>query len=156
MTYPRVTVHGVDPSFQKALHRRMLNFLNRDSTRKANRRGRADRITPAFEVDTPDAEPAEDGVYDGPATVRAEDCSHHARVRLTGRIDPIDGHYHWQGTVFDIDLGDRPPTRVVVEIGDRAASARLTERMSSSAYSVVGVGPPPFGLDWIEVEVPLL
>ncbi|MCH9669404.1 MAG: DUF4873 domain-containing protein [Actinomycetia bacterium] len=113
------------------------------------------RIRSAFELSSLGDEP-EDAAYDGPAIVRVNDQSHHARVRLTGHIDPVDGHYHWQGTLFDIDFGERPPPQVVVAIGDRAAEARLTDRTPWSTYSVVGVGRPPFELGRIEVEVPLL
>ena len=38
--------------------------------------------------------------YDGAATLTIAGACHPVRVRLTGQLDPIDGHYHWQGTVF--------------------------------------------------------
>lgn len=41
-----------------------------------------------------------DDIYDGPATVTVADICREARVRLAGYIDPIDGQYHWQGTLF--------------------------------------------------------
>src|SRR3977135_222806 len=50
----------------------------------------------------------EDEVYDGPAAVQIGDDIHDVRVRLTGHLDPIDGRYHWQGTVFDT-LPDEAP-----------------------------------------------
>ncbi|MGD9619712.1 MAG: DUF4873 domain-containing protein [Mycolicibacterium sp.] len=128
----------------------------------AARRRAASLNPPGSQPGTADDELADDqladddGIYDGPATVHDGDRSHHTRARLTGRIDPIDGHYHWQGTVFGIDFAGKPPPRVVIAIGDRTASARLTESLSRSTYSVVGVGAPPFELEWVEVEVPLL
>ena len=77
-------------------------------------------------------------------------------MRLTGRIDPIDGHYHWQGTVFAADVDVRLPLEVTVTIGDRSARGRLTERTPWSTFSVVGLGAPPFALEAVEVDVPLL
>ena len=41
-----------------------------------------------------------DDIYDGPATLTLADASAQVRVRLTGHVDPIDGQYHWQGTIF--------------------------------------------------------
>ena len=115
------------------------------------------RIPSAFEVSSlEDETDTGDAVYDGPATVSIDDQSHHTRVRLTGHLDPIDGYYHWQGTVFDADFHVRPPQDVIITMGERTAAARLTERTPRSTYSVVGVGAPPFELGRIEVEVPLL
>ncbi|MCT7657431.1 DUF4873 domain-containing protein [Mycobacterium deserti] len=87
----------------------------------------------------------DDEVYDGQATLHIADGEAVSRVRLTGRIDPIDGRYHWQGTV----LGSLPhtaklPQRVALTIGGRTAEARLTERTPQGGYSVVGVGTPPY------------
>ena len=47
-------------------------------------------------------------MYDGPATVQIGDDDRDVRVRLTGHLDPIDGHYHWQGTIFDTLDGNCP------------------------------------------------
>lgn len=173
-------ITGPEITAQKAYIAKCLEHLNRtDSTRIevsrhaqrafdarcgrwARYRGhvwrRAARLIPsAFDVTSlEDERQADSDVYDGPATVRVEGENQDARVRLMGHIDPIDGHYHWQGTLFDIDLGARQPQSVVVAIGDRTATARLTERGPSSTYSLVGVGAPPFELGRVEVEVPLL
>lgn len=136
------------------------HYFNECPSRRPHLRGRywrraGRRIRSAFEVSSlEDAQ--EDAAYDGPATVRINGHSHHVRVRLTGHIDPIDGHYHWQGTLFDIDFGERPPQEVTVAIGHRTAAARITDRTPWSTYSVVGVGTPPFELGRVEVEVPLL
>lgn len=96
----------------------------------------------------------EDEVYDGPATVQIGDDARDVRVRLTGHLDPIDGHYHWQGTVFD--AADQLPQRVKLTVGERTADARIAERTPWGSYSVVGVGAPPFALDDVEVAVPVL
>ena len=137
-------------------------FNARSSSRKHRRRhywrrvGR--RIPSAFEVSSQadNGRDPDDGVYDGPATVRFDDCSYDTQARLTGRLDPIDGHYHWQGTIVDTGFEVKVPRDVTVVVGERQAAARLTERTPWERYSVAGVGAPPFALAEIEVEVPLL
>jgi cation diffusion facilitator CzcD-associated flavoprotein CzcO len=93
---------------------------------------------------------ADDDVYDGPATIRIGGDEHAPRVRLTGHLDPIDGRYHWQGTVFDA-LPDYATQPVTVTIGERTAHARITEHTPWGSYSVAGVGAPPFDLKPIEL-----
>jgi Domain of unknown function (DUF4873) len=97
-----------------------------------------------------------DEIYDGAATLLLGDDERRVRVRLSGRLDPIDGRYHWQGTVFDelsaeVLTGSKP---VTLTIGDRSAQCRVTERTPQGRYSVVGVGTPPYALDDVEVVVP--
>jgi hypothetical protein len=89
---------------------------------------------------------SEDGVYDGPATVHIGDETHAVRVRLTGRLDPIDGRYHWQGTVLEGLPEVAPGRRVNLTIGERTADGRITEQTPWGNYSVAGVGTPPFAL----------
>ncbi len=87
-----------------------------------------------------------DEIYDGAATIRVGDDGRRVRVRLSGRLDPIDGRYHWQGTVFDA-LPDEvltQPRPVTLTIGDRTAECRVTERTPQGRYSVTGVGAPPY------------
>jgi hypothetical protein len=86
----------------------------------------------------------DDGVYDGPAQIRCGDADHQARVRLTGRLDPIDGRFHWQGTIF-ADLGDHALGRpVTVAIEGQASHGRVAERTPWGTYAVTGVGLPPY------------
>ena len=87
-------------------------------------------------------------LYDGAATIRVGEDEREVRVRLSGRIEPIDGRYHWQGMAFD-SLGDgvRLPQPVTVVIGDGRAEARITERTPQGGYSLAGVGAPPFPLE---------
>jgi hypothetical protein len=86
-------------------------------------------------------------LYDGQATVRHGDDARVVRVRLAGRVDPIDGRYHWQGTVHDTLPDDvRLPRQVTVSIDGRDADARITERPPQGGYSVSGVGAPPYPL----------
>jgi hypothetical protein len=83
--------------------------------------------------------------YDGPASLRVADDDHSVRVRLTGRLDPIDGKYHWRGTVFGElpdDVLKRP--EALLTANGRTAAAKLTERTPQGGYSVTGVGTPPF------------
>jgi hypothetical protein len=95
-----------------------------------------------------------DDVYDGTATIRSADDALEVRVRLSGHFDPIDGRYHWQGTIFTAlpdGLQARPLT---LTIGAQTADCRITERTQQGGYSVAGVGAPPYVLDDIEVVVP--
>jgi len=88
----------------------------------------------------------DEDVYDGPAVLHVGETDYPARVRLTGHLDPIDGQYHWQGTVFDglpDDVLKRP--KVSLSVNGRTAPARITERTPQGVYSVSGVGTPPFG-----------
>jgi hypothetical protein len=95
---------------------------------------------------------ADDDVYDGAATLQIADQEHAVRVRLTGHVDPIDGRYHWRGTILDapnsVSVG---PVRLTIE--SRCVDARITERTAQGSYSIVGVGAPPFALPNVEVTV---
>ncbi|MGB8408257.1 MAG: diiron oxygenase [Mycobacterium sp.] len=79
--------------------------------------------------------------YDGPATVDGRST----RVRLAGHLDPIDGQYHWRGTVFE-SLEELPRGPITVAVGERNATARVSERSQQGGYSVTGTGLPPFPL----------
>jgi hypothetical protein len=95
-------------------------------------------------------------IYDGPATIHDGDDERTVRVRLSGHLEPIDGRYHWQGTVFE-SLPDDPklPQQVILAVGKNRAEARITERTPQGGYSVAGVGVPPFALDDLDVDVPV-
>lgn len=173
-------VTGPDVAAQKGYIAKCLDYMGRtDATRievraSAQRtyddrsRGRTHRgghywrkvgrrIPSAFEVRSPGSEDGpDDTVYDGAATVVVGENMHDVQVRLTGQIDPIDGHYHWQGTVLATEFDVRLPQEVTVVIGERSAPGRLTERTPWSTFSVVGMGAPPFALEEVEVDVPLL
>jgi Domain of unknown function (DUF4873) len=96
-----------------------------------------------------------DEIYDGVATIRVGTEEHQVRVRLSGHLDPIDGRYHWQGTVFDALPDEAVAQSVTVTISDRTAEGRITERTPQGRYSVAGVGAPPYALDDVEVVVPI-
>lgn len=94
-------------------------------------------------------------VYDGSATLTLAGDSRQVRVRLSGHVDPIDGQYHWQGTVFD-QLSDEliHARSLTVTVGERSASARITERTQQGTHSITGVGAPPFNLPDVELTAP--
>jgi Domain of unknown function (DUF4873) len=95
---------------------------------------------------------ADDETYDGVATLTIAGTCHPVRVRLSGHLDPIDGHYHWQGTVFSSPAQPLPlealkqSRTVTVTVGERSAPARVIERTPWGTHSVAGVGTPPYGL----------
>lgn len=97
-------------------------------------------MEPAARVaERPDDSADDDDLYSGPATVDGREV----QVLLAGHLDPIDGRYHWRGTVLT------PPPEgagnlVSITIGERTASAKFTERSQQGGYSIAGVGTPPF------------
>lgn len=98
------------------------------------------------------AEADDDDVYDGAATLQIADQEHPVHVRLTGHVDPIDGRYHWRGTILDAPAAAGVgPVRLAIE--SRCVDARITERTAQGSYSIVGIGAPPFGLPNVEVTV---
>lgn len=91
--------------------------------------------------------PAGDDAYDGAATLEIAGDRHPVRVRLTGHLDPIDGRYHWQGTVFASPSDDLTQARTAtLTVGERSAPARIVERTPWGTHSVSGVGAPPYAL----------
>jgi cation diffusion facilitator CzcD-associated flavoprotein CzcO len=113
------------------------------------------RLT-ASAFDLPVSPGLHDGIYDGLATLTLGEVGRLLRVRLTGYVDPIDGQYHWQGTVFD-----RLPEHLLMRtrtttltVGQRSASARITETTPQGTHSIAGVGVPPFALANVELTVP--
>ena len=125
--------------------------MGRISRRMWRRTGFLPAQLPAF-VDPGSNASARDDVYDGPATLHAAGTDHRVRVRLTGHLDPIDGRYHWRGTVLDIDEVASGPATLTIE--SRTVDARITERTAQGTFSIAGVGTPPFPLDDIEVSLP--
>ncbi|TQK28736.1 diiron oxygenase [Arthrobacter sp. SLBN-53] len=89
--------------------------------------------------DTDQDGPSDDDFYSGPATVDGRQV----QVMLAGHLDPIDGRYHWRGTVLE-PLPEGPGNPVSITIGERTASAKFTERSQQGGYSIAGVGTPPF------------
>jgi cation diffusion facilitator CzcD-associated flavoprotein CzcO len=107
---------------------------------------RPHRAAKAFDVTTGPAE--DDGTYDGDATLAIADAVHPVRVRLRGHLDPIDGRYHWQGTVFSSLPDDalKLTRGVTLTVGERSVPARIVEQTPWGTHSIAGVGAPPFQL----------
>ncbi|WP_197373041.1 DUF4873 domain-containing protein [Mycolicibacterium baixiangningiae] len=95
----------------------------------------------------------EDEVYDGPALVTLAGSTQIRRVRLSGHLDPVDGRYHWRGTVF----GELPTRRhtepVTVAVDGSSAEGRIGEP-TPWGHAIAGVGAPPFPVDDVVVHVP--
>ncbi len=91
--------------------------------------------------------------YDGAATLTVGDACHPVRVRLTGRLDPIDGRYHWQGTVFSSQSDPLPDEALkqsraaTLTVGGLSAPARIVEQTPWGTHSIAGVGAPPYALN---------
>jgi cation diffusion facilitator CzcD-associated flavoprotein CzcO len=92
-------------------------------------------------------------IYDGAATLTIGDATHPVRVRLTGHIDPIDGHYHWQGTVFSAPSDPLPDEALkqsraaTLTVDGLSASARIVEQTPWGTHAIAGVGSPPYALN---------
>jgi Domain of unknown function (DUF4873) len=90
---------------------------------------------------------ADEESYEGPATLTTADTCAQVRVLLAGHIEPIDGQYHWQGTVFDrLPMELVRARTVTLTVGEHSAPARITEETPQSTHSIAGVGAPPFPL----------
>ncbi|OBG23067.1 DUF4873 domain-containing protein [Mycobacterium sp. 852002-51057_SCH5723018] len=92
--------------------------------------------------------PADDDTYDGAATLAIAGAEHSVRVRLAGHLDPIDGQYHWQGTVFSSvpDEALKQTRTATLTVGARSAPARIVEQTPWGTHTVAGVGAPPYAL----------
>lgn len=99
---------------------------------------------------------AHDDAYDGTGTLTVAGTDHPVRVRLTGHVDPIDGQYHWQGTVFGRLPADvlKQSREVTLAIAECSAPARIIEQTPQNTHSIAGVGAPPFALTDVELAVP--
>ncbi|MCV7074840.1 DUF4873 domain-containing protein [Mycobacterium szulgai] len=104
-------------------------------------------VAAAFDMssDAPDSAEGHCG-YDGTATLDLGGVRHAVRVRLTGHLDPIDGNYHWQGTVFvRLPLESLKHGRAAtLTVGEHSAPARIIEETPWGTHSVAGVGTPPY------------
>lgn len=88
--------------------------------------------------------PDYEDTYDGEATLDIGGTHHPVRVRLVGHLDPLDGNYHWQGTVFDVEDSLTRARVGTLSVGQRSASARIVEQTPWGTHSVAGVGAPPY------------
>ena len=103
------------------------------------------RAVKAFDLTSGAAE--NEQTYDGAATLTLAGACHSVRVRLAGHLDPIDGQYHWQGTVLSSLPDDALKSRAAtLTVGERSAPARLVEQTPTGTHSIAGVGAPPYPL----------
>ncbi|WP_025736659.1 DUF4873 domain-containing protein [Mycobacterium genavense] len=108
------------------------------------------RVASAFDLSA--GAPGGDQVYDGIATLTIAGTSHRVRVRLAGHLHPIDGRYHWQGTLFgcpDQPLPDdalKQTRTATLTVGDHSATARIVEQTPWGTHAVAGVGAPPYAM----------
>lgn len=42
----------------------------------------------------------DDDIFDGTAVITAGEFTTESRVRLIGFFNPLDGKFHWQGTIY--------------------------------------------------------
>jgi cation diffusion facilitator CzcD-associated flavoprotein CzcO len=108
------------------------------------------RVVSAFDLSS--SARGDDETYDGAATLTIAGIEHPVRVRLAGHLDPIDGRYHWQGTVFGSSSGPLPDEALkqartaTLTVGAHSASGRVIERTPWGTHTVAGVGAPPYAL----------
>jgi Domain of unknown function (DUF4873) len=116
-------------------------------------RSSAAPVASAFELSSSGSH---DNYYDGPATLTLADTSQQVQVRLAGHINPIDGQYHWQGTILDEIAADLMMTSrtVGLSVGALSASARIVEKTPQGRHSIAGVGAPPFSRPDVELTAP--
>ncbi len=102
------------------------------------------RAFKAFDLSS--SAPDADDTYDGAATLEIGGSRHSVHVRLTGHLDPIDGNYHWQGTVLDpLPQDSLTQARAgTLTVGERSAPARIIEQTPWGTHSVAGLGAPPY------------
>ncbi|WP_407662867.1 DUF4873 domain-containing protein [Mycobacterium tilburgii] len=110
----------------------------------------AARLANAFDLSS--AAPADDDIYDGAAALTVEGVEVPVRARLTGRLDPIDGRYHWQGTLFGSPTQPLPEELLKqnraarLTVDDHSAAARIVEQTPWGTHTVAGVGAPPYAM----------
>jgi cation diffusion facilitator CzcD-associated flavoprotein CzcO len=108
------------------------------------------RAASAFDLSS--GAPSGDQTYDGMATLTIAGASHPVRVRLAGHLDPIDGRYHWQGTLFSSPGEPLPDDELrqirtaTLTVGERSATARIVEQTPWGTHAVAGVGAPPYAM----------
>lgn len=140
-----------------------LKLMQRTGSRRIEVRGSSQQVfneraqlapapapAPASAFDLSSSGPEGDDTYDGAATLEIAGARHPVRVRLAGHLDPIDGRYHWQGTVFCSpgrplpDDALKQARTATLTVGHCSAPARIVEQTPWGTHSVAGVGAPPY------------
>jgi hypothetical protein len=87
--------------------------------------------------------------YAGAAVLRAGGVEVAVTVEVGGRVEPVDGRYHWNGRVAPapevtalVRAGRRAAELTVA--GGRSAPARLGELDPWGGVRITGVGRPPW------------
>ncbi|OBI88650.1 DUF4873 domain-containing protein [Mycobacterium asiaticum] len=103
-------------------------------------------VSSAFDLSS--SAPDYEDTYEGTATLDIGGTSQPVHVRLIGHLDPLDGNYHWQGTIFDAlpEESVKRSRTATLSVGDRSAQARIVEQTPWGTHSVAGVGEPPYAL----------
>ncbi|MHA7653435.1 DUF4873 domain-containing protein [Mycobacterium sp. ML4] len=114
-----------------------------------NERAQLAPVTPppvASAFDLSASVPDYEDTYEGDATLEVGGVRHPVHVRLAGHLDPLDGNYHWQGTVLDTLPEDslKQSRAGTLSIGRHSTSARIVEQTPWGTHSVAGIGAPPY------------
>lgn len=158
-------ITGPDPDAQARYVAECLKVMKRTASGRIEVRASSQRVfnerallrpaeppPPASAFDLSASAPAGEDTYDGAATLEIAGAHHPVRVRLTGHLDPIDGRYHWQGTLFGSPSGPlsgdilKQSRTGTLTVGQRSAPARIVEQTPWGTHSVAGVGAPPYAL----------
>ncbi|WP_199254907.1 DUF4873 domain-containing protein [Mycolicibacterium mengxianglii] len=148
-------IPGPDVERQTRLVQRCLDLFARSGATRIEARSRI-RVRRGLRRSRPlarqfylsDTAPVDDDGYDGPASVTLADGAVEVHARLCGHLDPIDGHYHWRGTV----VGDLPADMlrgartITMATPGHQAQARISEPTPWGGFTVTGVGDPPYPL----------
>lgn len=151
---------GPDPAAQAHYIAGCLTLMERTCSSRIEVRGSSQRVfneraqleeaeapPAASAFDLSSSAPSGEDTYDGAATLTIAGSDHPVRVRLTGHLDPIDGRYHWQGTVFSpLTAAAKQARTATLTVGKRSAPARIVEQTPWGTHSVAGVGAPPYTL----------
>lgn len=154
---------GPDTGAQARYIAECLRLMRRTRSGRIEVRGSSQRVfneraqlkpaaapPPASAFDLSGVAPNGNDTFEGSATLRIADTEHPVRVRLTGHLNPVDGQYHWQGTVLASPSQPLSPailTRArtaTLTVGGRSAPARIVEQTPWGTHSVAGVGAPPY------------
>jgi cation diffusion facilitator CzcD-associated flavoprotein CzcO len=158
-------ITGPDADAQARYIVECLGLMRRTASRRIEVRGSSQRVfneraqlepasapAPAAAFDLSSSAPEGDDTYDGAATLEIAGAHHPVRVRLAGHLDPIDGRYHWQGTVFCSPSRPLPDDALkqartaTLTVGHRSAPARIVEQTPWGTHTLAGVGAPPYTL----------
>ena len=90
--------------------------------------------------------------YAGPAALSADGTEVTVQVRLSGRLEPVDGRYHWAGRIAPLEQVTRLFASGVRSARLRIAGGvpvpvRLSEVDPWGAVRVTGVSPPPWPVE---------